>query len=123
MFAPRGLRAKIKRPFLRLPCLFDRSIYPPHHPHKDFLSLSRSRDLRWRLNSRSPQHIIHHFKSGFAFAIACFGASLHHDGSTTQLAGVTFPSLPVLFFFILPAYSFSGKKRFSLPSLVLLKAQ
>lgn len=38
---------------LRVPCLFDRSIYPPHHPHNDFFSLSRSRDWRWRLNSRS----------------------------------------------------------------------
>ena len=41
---------------MRLPCLFDRSIYPPHHPHNDFFSLSRSRDLRWRLNSTSLRH-------------------------------------------------------------------
>lgn len=43
---------------LRLPCLFDRSIYPHHHPHNDFFSVSRSRDLRWRLNSRSLRQII-----------------------------------------------------------------
>ena len=30
----------------------------PTTPHKDFFSLSRSRDLRWRLNSRSLRHIV-----------------------------------------------------------------
>lgn len=118
-----GFARENKKTFfsLRLPCLFDRSIYPPHHPHNDFFSLSRSRDLRWRLNSRSLRHGL--TLSGFAFAIACSGASLHHGGSTTQLARVTFSSLLVFFFLILIAYSFSEKERFSLPPLVLLKVQ
>lgn len=57
LFGSRGLRAKIKRSFLCLSCLFDRSIHPPNHPPlEDFVSFSRSRDLRWRLNSRSLRH-------------------------------------------------------------------
>lgn len=53
-----GFARENKKTFfsLHLPCLFDRSIYPPHHPHNDFFSLSWSRDLRWRLNSRSLRH-------------------------------------------------------------------
>ena len=113
--APRFARENKKNFFsLRLPCLFDRSIYPHHHPHNVFFSLSWSRDLRWRLNSRSLRHGFDlkwfRFRNSLLWSI--FAPWRKHRATCLSYFSVSACSILLY----LTCIQFLRKKRFSLPS-------